>query len=202
MVSKIGSRFLENQINHQPGLVKSEIVEFRADKVPGEGSCPVTADDITCPSRMLIAAGPVPVFNRYATVIRLELGNLAFRPSVHTRETRHAVSQDGFEIRLMKQISRPPAHGRDAGRPRPIEEQFSVGRDEAHPVPLPGNRFDPVRQAEGLKNPHDLAIEGDRARQVIGCGLLLEDHCVDSKLTEHVGKSRSDGAETDYRNVT
>ena len=162
-IAEIGPGPTQAKIDHQPALFEPGPVPSGIDMGGDNGSRAVASDDITRP---IVAAGPARtglMVERGAGCVFFDGGDLPPQAYLDRSAPRQRRPQHPFQIRLMKPIAGMPAKICDRLGAGPIDENPPIPIDKAHA----GISNDLLRQrigtTDGLKDPHHLVVEMDRA---------------------------------------
>ncbi|MPL93030.1 hypothetical protein SDC9_39154 [bioreactor metagenome] len=201
VVAQLGLVGVQDYIDDQPAFVEAVILHPALDIAAHERTRPVTADDIFRRDMFDLAARHVLEADLDPLALILDEEGLAAGADGDARTRRHVLAQDPFQIGLVEAVIRTPALRPFALRPRPVEQQIALGRDEAHARVQRRERLDLLGDADPLEDPHHLGIEMHRARQVIGGALAFEHQNAQPALRQQMGERGARRPVTDDGNV-
>jgi hypothetical protein len=112
MVAQIGARALEDEVGHQPTLIKAQIVETLANRGPGEGIGAIAAHH---------PAGLQRPGRGLQRTRRIHGHDLGAGTDLHIAIARHTRTQRILQRRLMKAIGSLPALRPNASGARPVQ---------------------------------------------------------------------------------
>ena len=159
-------RLIEDHVEHDPALVRAQVLQLGAHKASDRRAGAVAAHDIA--GLYLGKGARFEVFIANADVIArlVERERFAAQPHIDRWKARHAIAQNGFEFRLIEAVGVMPAFGSSAAA-GDQQQQLAVGADVADVAADIEAWQQFFGEAHGLKQTHALAVQCDRARQVV-----------------------------------
>ena len=122
-----------------------------------------------------------------------------FEEHLDIAEAGDTLAQDVVDRRLIQELlRRVPAA---AGRHRGFDERHPVGVDPGQRPVRQHVPLQPVGQADGLPDAHDLLVGGDGPRASVHVGVALDDDDVQAKASKQIGRSGPRRPVADYRHV-
>ena len=137
----------------------------------------------------------------HAVFILFEADRLASGQHGDARVARHAVLQHLFQRRLMEAVVDIPAVGAEHLGPRPGDQHVVRAVDEIDALADSGDFLHRPGETDRLEDAHDLVVEGDRARQMVGRLLALDDDGPDAVAAENIRQRTAHRAEPDDGDV-
>ena len=159
-------RLIQDHVEHNPTLVRAQVLQRRSHEAPDRRTCPVAANDITRGNLREFSGCEILVANPNVIAEFIERECLAAQSHVNRGKARDALAQYRFEFRLIETVGVVPALRADAAA-ADQQQQLAVGADMAN-VTTDRKQWQQLRrQAHGLDKPHALAVECHRPRQMV-----------------------------------
>ncbi len=164
----------EPRVDHHPPFVEGQILVLDAERSAHEAVRPVAAEDVTRRDDAIRRAVRRAQRDIDAIGVRRKRDGLGAEKDVHPPGSRHAGAQHGFDLGLHEAQARRPAE-RMGRRLRVVDANDATVDAEIMRARIRcDERRDLIRYAAGLKNPHHLVVERNRARLVVDVGALLD----------------------------
>ena len=186
VITKIGSRLRELDINHQPPFLKAEILPVAVHGGTNHRARAIRPDHIMRRQAVLL-----PVLREAdpdQTAFVNDFGHFGRPLDGHIGSRRDAAVELRLEVGLVKPVTRMPAKRPDLLRPGPVQHQLHIAVDEFCPDVHTRIAANGVGKADRLENPHRFVVKMNRPRKRINAGLAFQNNDVKAVFTKDIGK--------------
>ena len=188
-------------VDHEPGLVESQIFQLEASALADDAVGAVAADHVRSANTSLAAVAGVPHSELDDVFALLQSDRLVLEEDVDAVVASGASAQLGLEGGLVEDVVGPPALARDLLAQLEAKQQLVVRVAE---LVIGGHRGvgeNLLRQAHGLEDAHDLVVEMQGPRQAVDLAVALEDRRANAFSAQQVCQQGAHGAVTHDQHV-